>query len=77
MRVSDVDIEIIYKLLQSVPEGMELEGIDLKNGYSLILRAGTDEIRAVEKEQSLNELTQVLKEYKEQDKKGKNYLLKV
>lgn len=77
MRVSDVGIEIIYKLLQSVPEGMELEGIDLKDGYTLKLRAGTDEIRAVEKEQSLNELTQVLKEYKEQDKKGKNYLLKV
>ena len=77
MKVSEVDIEIIYKLLKSVPEGMELEGIDLKEGYTLKLRAGTDEIRAVEKEQSLNELTQILKEYKELDKKGKNYLLKV
>lgn len=82
MKVSDVDIEIIYKLLMSVPQGMQIESIDLTNGYSLKLIAGTEEITAVETETSLKELSSILRQYKNLDvgnsnkklKQSKNYL---
>lgn len=82
MKVSDVDIEIIYKLLMSVPQGMQIESIDLTNGYSLKLIAGTEEITAVETETSLKELSSILRQYKQLDvgnsnrklNQSKNYL---
>lgn len=67
MRVSDVDIEMIYKLLLSVPQGMQIQSIYLTNGYSLKLIAGTDEIKAVEYENSLNELNNIISQYKHLD----------
>ena len=63
MKVSDIDIDVIYKLLLSVPQGMEIESIALTKGYSLKLIAGTEELHAVEKQQSLNELNHILKQY--------------
>lgn len=57
MRVSDVDINVIYQLLKSVPEGMEITGIDLTHGYELKLIAGVEEINKLEYENGLEELT--------------------
>lgn len=56
MRVSDVDINIIHKLLLSVPQGMEITAIDLTNGYTLNLKASTDIVDQLEYEHSLSQL---------------------
>lgn len=66
----------------SVPQGMQIESIDLTNGYSLKLIAGTEEITAVETETSLKELSSILRQYKQLDvgnsnrklNQSKNYL---
>lgn len=63
MKISDVDIEMIHKLLLSVPQGMEIESIDLTDGYNLRLIAGTNVISDLEYENSLNELRQTLKHF--------------
>lgn len=67
LRVSDVDLDIINQLLHSVPAGMEIKSINLVNGYSLELTAGTQELYEYEKEQVLDELTKLLKKYKRLD----------
>lgn len=59
MKVSDVNIEIIHKLLLSVPQGMQIKSIDLTNGYSLNLVAGVEEINAVEREIALDDLKSI------------------
>lgn len=69
IKVSDVDIEKIYKLLKSVPQGMDIESIDLKDGYSLKLIAGTTEIYDNEYKSSLQELKQILKNSQDDVKK--------
>lgn len=69
MRVSDVDIEIISKLLLSVPQGMQIESIDLSNGYSLRLIAGTEEIENLNYENSLKELQKAIKSFNTDVKK--------
>lgn len=56
MRVSDVDINIIHKLLLSVPQGMEITAIDLTDGYTLNLKASTDIVDQLEYEHSLSQL---------------------
>lgn len=63
MKVSDVDIEIIHKLLKNVPQGMEIESIGLTNGYTLKLIAGTEELNAVEKQQALDDLINIIRNY--------------
>lgn len=69
MKVSDVNIEIIEKLLLSVPQGMQIKSIDLTNGYSLNLVAGVDEINAVEREIALEDLQNIIKKYNQTDGK--------
>lgn len=76
MKISDVDIEIIHKLLISVPQGMEIEGIDLTNGYSLRLIAGTQEIHEFEKSEALKEMNAILNTWRKLDKDEKNAILK-
>ncbi len=61
MRVSDVDINIIHKLLLSVPQGMEITAIDLTDGYTLNLKASTDIVDQLEYEHSLDELRELIK----------------
>lgn len=61
MRVSDVDINIIHKLLLSVPQGMEITAIDLTDGYTLNLKASTDIVDQLEYEYSLDELRELIK----------------
>lgn len=61
MKVSDVDINIIHKLLLSVPQGMEIHSIDLTDGYNLRLIAGTDVISQLEYENSLQDLRELIK----------------
>lgn len=61
MRVSDVDINIIHKLLLSVPQGMEITAIDLTDGYTLNLKASTDIVDRLEYEHSLDELRELIK----------------
>lgn len=56
MRVSDVDINIIHKLLLSVPQGMELTSIDLTDGYTLNLKASAEIVDQLEYERSLSQL---------------------
>lgn len=56
MRVSDVDINTIHKLLLSVPQGMELTSIGLTDGYTLNLKASTDIVDQLEYEHSLTQL---------------------
>lgn len=56
MRVSDVDINTIHKLLLSVPQGMEITAIDLTDGYTLNLKASTDVVDQLEYEHSLSQL---------------------
>ncbi len=61
MRVSDVDINTIHKLLLSVPQGMEITAIDLTDGYTLNLKASTDIVDRLEYEHSLDELRELIK----------------
>ena len=61
MRVSDVNIEIIHKLLLSVPQGMEITAIDLTDGYTLNLKASTDIVDQLEYEHSLSKLRELIK----------------
>lgn len=61
MKVSDVDINIIHKLLLSVPQGMEIHSIDLTDGYNLKLTAGTNVIDNLEYENSLQDLRALIK----------------
>lgn len=61
MRVSDVDINIIHKLLLSVPQGMEITAIDLTDGYTLNLKASTDIVDQLEYEHSLSKLRELIK----------------
>lgn len=68
MKVSDVDIEIIKKLLQSVPDGMEIESINLTDGYSLKLTAGLKELSDVEIQEALEELNGSIQDYKKNEK---------
>lgn len=56
MRVSDVDINTIHKLLLSVPQGMEITAIDLTDGYTLNLKASADIVDQLEYEHSLSQL---------------------
>lgn len=60
MKVKDVELKKIKELLKSVPEGMEIESINLVNGYSLRLIAGTQEINQYNYQQALVELQAVL-----------------
>ncbi len=60
MRVSDVDINIIHKLLLSVPQGMEITAIDLTDGYTLNLKASTDIVDQLEYEHSLGKLRELI-----------------
>lgn len=69
MKVSDVDIEKIYKLLKSVPQGMEIESINLTDGYSLRLIAGTAEIDNIDYDNSLRELQKAIKSFNTDVKK--------
>lgn len=68
MRVSDVNLNIIEKLLMSVPGAMEIESINLTDGYSLRLIAGTNEIDKIEYENSLNELRKAIKGFNNRKK---------
>lgn len=68
MRVSDVNINVIEKLLMSVPGAMEIESINLTDGYSLRLIAGTNEIDKIEYENSLNELRKAIKGFNNRKK---------
>lgn len=68
MRVSDVNINVIEKLLMSVPGAMEIESINLTDGYSLRLIAGTNEIDKIEYENSLNELRKAIKGFSNRKK---------
>lgn len=61
MKVSDVDIDIIRKLLMSVPQGMEIHSIDLTDGYNLRLTAGTNVIEQLNYENSIEELRELIK----------------
>lgn len=61
MRISDVDINIIHKLLLSVPQGMEITAIDLTDGYTLNLKASTDIVDQLEYEHSLSKLRELIK----------------
>lgn len=56
VKVKDVDLNKIDELLQSVPDGMEIESINLQNGYSLKLTAGIEEINNYNKEISMQAL---------------------
>lgn len=69
MKVSDVDINIIHKLLLSVPQGMEIHSIDLTDGYNLKLTAGTNVIDNLEYENSLNDLRTLIKQQNRDAKK--------
>lgn len=69
MKVSDVDIEKIYKLLKSVPQGMEIESINLTDDYSLRLIAGTAEIDKIDYDNSLRELQNAIKGFNTDVKK--------
>lgn len=71
MKVSDVNIEIIHKLLLSVPQGMQIKSIDLTNGYSLNLVAGIEEINAVEREIALDDLKSIIKQYNQAESKSR------
>jgi|GEM_PF-414147 len=71
MKVSDVNIEIIHKLLLSVPQGMQIKSIDLTNGYSLNLVAGVEEINAVEREIALDDLKSIIKQYNQAESKSR------
>lgn len=71
MKVSDVNIEIIHKLLLSVPQGMQIKSIDLTNGYSLNLVAGVEEINAVEREMALDDLKSIIKQYNQAESKSR------
>ena len=61
MRISDVDINVIHKLLLSVPQGMEITAIDLTDGYTLNLKASTDIVDQLEYEHSLSKLRELIK----------------
>lgn len=74
MKVSDVDIELLHKLLKSVPQAMEITSIDLTNGYSLRLIAGTQEIHEYEKSEALKELNAILTKLRTLDKQEKQIL---
>ena len=67
MKVKDVDVNKIDELLQSVPDGMEIESINLENGYSLKLTAGTEEINNYNKEISMQALMKEIEKLKSAD----------
>ena len=67
MKVSDVDIELIHKLLKSVPQGMEVKSINLVGGYSLDLTAGTEELYQLDTADALKELNAILDVFKKLD----------
>lgn len=69
MKVSDVNIDIIRKLLMSVPQGMEIHSIDLTDGYNLRLTAGTNVIEQLEYENSLDDLRRALRQHNRDVKK--------
>lgn len=58
--VEKVDIQRIKALLESVPGQMEIDSINLKNGYSLNLVAGEQEINQAGFEDALNQLNDIL-----------------
>lgn len=69
MLVKDVDIIKIYELLKSVPPYMEIKSIDLTDGYSLNLNAGTKELKNFEYHSALAELNDILEEFRKADKR--------
>lgn len=71
--VDQVDINRIKSLLESVPGKMEIDSINLKNGYSLNLIAGEQEINQAGFEDALNQLNDILGFYKSLE--GGNKLL--
>ena len=60
----------------SVPQEMEIESIELSNGYSLKLIAGTQEIHEYEKSEALKEMNSILNTWRKLDKDDKNAILK-
>ena len=69
--VEKVDIQRIKALLESVPGQMEIDSINLKNGYSLNLVAGEQEINQARFEDALNQLNDILGFYKSLDSGNK------
>lgn len=74
MIIDKVDLNRIKELLDSVPGKMEIDSINLKNGYSLNLIAGEQEINQAGFEDALNQLNDILGFYKSLE--GGNKLLK-
>ncbi len=68
MLVKDVKIEIIENLLSNTPDHMRIDSISLTDGYELVLRAGTEQIKGYERELSLNELKCMIAQLKNQEK---------
>lgn len=60
MLVKDVDLKVIRKLLDSVPDGIEVTAIDLSNGYQLKLVAGTEQLYEQEYAFKLKDLNNAL-----------------
>lgn len=69
LKVSDVNIELLHKLLLCVPQSMEIDSIDLTDGYNLRLSASTEMLNRIETENSLDDLKKVLREYDKKERK--------
>lgn len=61
MKVSDVDINQIVKLLNQVPEDMTVESIELTNGYEIRLITSLKENSEEETQRKLDELLRIIK----------------
>lgn len=61
MLVKDVKIENIKQLLNSLPDDLIIDSIDLTNGYEIRLRASQREQEAKISEDTFNELLSIIK----------------
>lgn len=60
MFVKDIKFDDLKAFIESLPEYMQITSIDFKNGYSAVLKAGTNEIKKRSYDENLNELNFLL-----------------
>lgn len=63
----DIDLTKIEKLLKSLPEDIEVNKIDLTNGYKAEFTKTLDELKGEYFEKSLNNLLELVDHYKKQE----------
>lgn len=69
MLVKDIDVNIIKKILDELPDYLDVSEITFNNGYQVHMVAGTERIKDYDRDVALDEIICYIRQ-------NKNYLVK-